>query len=103
MNCPKCHDDKIVKNGHTHNGKQRFMCKKCRAQFVLSPTRPRISEEKRTFIDKLLLEKISLRGICRVTGVSLSWLQKYVNKKHEKIKEKVSFDRPRGKIALECD
>ncbi|GFZ97512.1 hypothetical protein [Okeania sp. KiyG1] len=33
-------------------------------------------------IDKLLLEKISLPGIIRITGVSEKWIQNYVNRKY---------------------
>lgn len=33
-----------------------------------------ISHEQRTLIEHLLRERISLRGICRVVGVSLTWL-----------------------------
>ena len=33
-----------------------------------------ISDEQRTLIEHLLRERISLRGICRAVGVSLTWL-----------------------------
>jgi insertion element IS1 protein InsB len=33
-----------------------------------------ISHEQRTVIEHLLRERISLRGICRAVGVSLTWL-----------------------------
>ena len=33
-----------------------------------------ISDEQRTMIEHLLRERISLRGICRAVGVSLTWL-----------------------------
>ena len=33
-----------------------------------------ISDERRTLIEHLLCERISLRGICRAVGVSLTWL-----------------------------
>ena len=33
-----------------------------------------ISEEKRGLIERLLVERISLRGICRAVGVTLKWL-----------------------------
>jgi IS1 family transposase len=32
-----------------------------------------IEEEQRTLVERLLLEKISLHGICRAVGVSLRW------------------------------
>jgi insertion element IS1 protein InsB len=33
-----------------------------------------VTEDKRTLIERLLLERISLRGICRAVGVGLKWL-----------------------------
>ena len=33
-----------------------------------------VSDERRTLIVHLLCERISLRGICRAVGVSLTWL-----------------------------
>ncbi|MCK4824746.1 hypothetical protein KA005_53835 [bacterium] len=27
MNCPSCNSERIKKNGHTHNGKQKHLCK----------------------------------------------------------------------------
>ena len=38
-----------------------------------------IAQDIKDLIDKLLLEKIPLVGIARVTGVSERWLQTYVN------------------------
>jgi transposase-like protein len=52
---------------------------KCGRQFVINLTNKTVSDETKQLIDKLLLERISLRGIARVTGVSWSWLQNYVN------------------------
>ena len=38
-----------------------------------------IEQATKDLIDKLLLERLSLAGIARVTGVSGLWLQRYVN------------------------
>jgi transposase-like protein len=70
-----------VKNGHIHNGKQRYLCRVCQRQFVENPVFQRVSNEKKALIEKLLLERLSLAGICRVVGVAESWLQSYVNQK----------------------
>lgn len=80
--CPYCNSEHIIKNGSIHTGKPKYKCKDCNRQFVENPTIQCVSQEKRDLIDKLLLEKISLRGIARCVGVSLSWLQKYVNEKY---------------------
>ncbi len=44
-------------------------------------TRQPIDEATRQLIDKLLLERLALAAIARVTGVSERWLQMYVNQK----------------------
>jgi transposase-like protein len=72
----------VIKNGTIHSGKPKWMCKDCRRQFVAEPNQRRISDETKQTIDKLLLERVSLAGIVRVTGVSARWLQYYVNAKY---------------------
>jgi transposase-like protein len=88
-NCPDCNSTHVVKNGHIHNGKQNFMCRDCGREFVENPTKKLISQETKDLIDKLLLERISLAGIARVTDVSEAWLQNYVNQKYESVPQKI--------------
>ena len=82
MNCPRCQSAQIIKYGHTHYGKPRFRCQDCRRQFVENATRQPVDETTRQLIDKLLLERLALAAIARVTGVSERWLQMYVNQKY---------------------
>ena len=79
--CPKCHSTQIVKNGFINNHKQRFKCKDCGYQFVKNPESRAIPKETVELVEKLLSERISQRGICRITGVSLRWLQYNIKKK----------------------
>jgi transposase-like protein len=72
--CPQCGSSWYKKNGHVHTGQQNHRCKVCGRAFVLSPENHLITEEQRTLIERLLLERISLRGICRAVGVGLQWL-----------------------------
>jgi insertion element IS1 protein InsB len=72
--CPACGSPQFKKNGHIHSGKQNHQCKVCGRQFVASAEDRIISSEQRTLIEHLLRERISLRGICRAVGVSLTWL-----------------------------
>jgi insertion element IS1 protein InsB len=81
-NCSRCGSRTIIKNGHIHNGTPQFACKDCGRQFVENPKWRPISAEAKGLIDKLLLERVSLAGIARVTGVSAQWLQDYVNAKY---------------------
>jgi insertion element IS1 protein InsB len=46
----------------------------CERQFVVTAEDRGIGSEQRTMIEHLLRERISLRGICRAVGVSLTWL-----------------------------
>ncbi|MEP7336741.1 MAG: IS1 family transposase [Acidobacteriota bacterium] len=66
----------IKRNGHTHYGEQNYLCKKCGRQFVQDLQH--ISEEKKALIKRLLLERLSLCGICRATEVSLTWLLGFI-------------------------
>jgi insertion element IS1 protein InsB len=104
MNCPNCLSSDIVKNGSLTNGKHRYKCKCCGRQFVLNPQKQPISTETKALIDKLLLERVSLAGIARVTGVSKRWLQYYVNEKLDNIPRKVDVSKKtKGQLTIECD
>jgi IS1 family transposase len=71
---------------------------------VVAPRHQPISEDTRKLIDKLLLEKISLAGIVRATGVSPRWLQYYVNKKLGAVKREVEVkSKKKGKLTIQCD
>jgi insertion element IS1 protein InsB len=72
--CPRCKSPKYKKNGHIHTGKQNHQCHDCGRQFVQCFEQCLITEETRALIERLLLERISLRGICRAVGVTLKWL-----------------------------
>lgn len=103
MFCPTCGSDHIVKNGHIHNGKPKYACRNCGRQFVENPENT-ISFAQKELIDKLLLERISLAGIVRATGVSKRWLQDYVNQKYDAVLRKIEVtDKPKGKIRIQCD
>jgi insertion element IS1 protein InsB len=71
----------------------------------MSPYRTITSpEEPKKLIDKLLLERIFLREIARVTGVSWSWLQDYVNNKLAAVHRQIKVsDKTKGKLVIECD
>jgi insertion element IS1 protein InsB len=72
--CPRCQSAKYKKNGHIHNGKQNHQCHDCGRQFVDGFEQALVSADTRALIERLLVERISLRGICRAVGVNLKWL-----------------------------
>lgn len=75
--CPNCLSGKIIKYGKTYYGKQNHQCKDCGRQFVAN-NQHTITNDERDYARSLLGERISLRGICRVLGVSLTWLMSFV-------------------------
>ena len=72
--CPACGSSRYKKNGHTRHGKQNHQCKACKRQFGAMADDRLIADERRTRVEHLLRERLSLRGICRAVGVSLTWL-----------------------------
>lgn len=104
MICPSCGGNETVKNGSLTNGKPKYKCKVCGRQFVENPKKGRISDETKELTEKLLLEKLPLAAIARVTGVSEQWLQSYVNKKYEEVKREVEISKKsQGRLTIECD
>lgn len=82
--CTRCGSTHCKKNGHIHNGKQNHRCKDCGRQFVMDNKQKIIPEWIRCMILKALLERISLRGICRTFSVSLTWLLSYIVEVYER-------------------
>ena len=72
--CPACGSTRYKKNGHTRHGKQHHLCKNCECQLSAGAANRLIPAERRAEIENLLRERLSLRGICRAVGVSLTWL-----------------------------
>ena len=91
ISCPKCKSSNVKKNGHIHNGKQNHRCKKCGRHFVENPKQNLISLEDRERIRDLLLERLSLRGICRVMKVSLCWLLGFIASEHEQLPDDLNY------------
>lgn len=55
-------------------------------------------------VDKLLLERVSLAAIARVTGVSLRWLQYYVNQKYYQVPKSVEVTKKKpGRLMIQMD
>ena len=89
--CPDCGCTNIKKNGHTPTGKQNHQCNECDRQFVENPAQKRISDREKELIRRLMLERISLRGICRVMGVSLQWLLEFIVSVYAELPDDLNF------------
>ena len=76
--CPRCQSPPYKKSGHIHNGQQHHLCHDCRCQLVACLEQYLVSDETRALIERLLLERLSLRGMCRAVGVGLKWLLGFI-------------------------
>jgi insertion element IS1 protein InsB len=104
LTCPTCGSHDIVKNGMTRRGKQNHKCRDCNRQFVEEPQWKPKDFDTCALIDLLLLEKIPLAGIARVTGVAESWLQQYVNNFYQKVPQEVEvLPKAKGKLVVQMD
>ena len=92
MSCSHCGSAKTKQNGHTHYGKQNHFCHTCRRQFVAGGQEWFVSEDDKLLINKLLLERISLAGICRVCGVSQAWLLAYLKPLYGQLPDDLNAD-----------
>ncbi len=101
--CPRCHSRRFKKNGFTHTKKQNHKCKDCDRQFVLEPQQKQIPEADREIIRKLLKERISLQGICRVMNVSMDWLQEFIEQEYAQIPEDLNIRPPDKESPPEVD
>ncbi len=101
LTCPHCQLSHIKRNGHTYYGKQNYQCLQCGRQFVVK--NETVSLEKRELIKVLLLERISLRGICRVLDISLTWLIDFIEQLYLKNPPDLNFIEPvAGEIKIFC-
>jgi predicted Fe-S protein YdhL (DUF1289 family) len=79
MTCLTCGSHDLSKNSTTRRGQQNYKCRDCNRQFVEVPQWKLKDKDTRSFVGRLLLEKIPLAAIARATQVSDSWLQGYAN------------------------
>jgi insertion element IS1 protein InsB len=68
--CPRCQSPKLKQNGHMHNGTQNHHCHDGGRQCVQCCEPSLISADQRDRIERLLVERSSLRGSCRAVGVT---------------------------------
>lgn len=90
--CPTCSSVLIKKNGHIHNGKQKYQCLACHKQFVLDPTQKLIDEETKSLVRKTLLERVSLEGVCRIFDLSMPWLLAFIDSLIQELPENLNAE-----------
>jgi IS1 family transposase/transposase-like protein len=90
ITCPHCHGKSIKKNGKKSNGKQNYLCKECRRQFIREEE---LDVEGRkpwivSLIVLMVVEGCGIRNINRILHVSLAKILDIVKHMKYKIKPK---------------
>lgn len=67
--CPTCGSLDLVKNGHDYKGSQKYHCKTCQRYGTLQARRG-YDQRTRSQAKHAMLERVSLRGIERIFGIS---------------------------------
>jgi transposase-like protein len=98
--CPSCGSAAFKKNGINQHGDRNHKCLVCSRQFVLNPQNKIISDETKDLIRRLLLEKLSLRGICQAAQVSKSWLLTFIKEEYNAIPSNLSVTVPPDSLGL---
>ena len=81
INCPQCTAKDLVKNGHSENGTQRYLCKSCgksfQADYTYNAWQPGIKAQ----IDKQTLNSSGVRDISRNLKIAKGTVIKHLKKK----------------------
>lgn len=89
--CPSCHSTNIKKNGKTYYGKQNHRCKDCGRQFVYGSKHIKSASVKEQ-VSRALKERLSLYAICRIFGLSYSWLTAFARALWESTPRNLGID-----------
>ncbi len=80
LSCRICGSENIRKNGKTGAGAQKYHCRAC--SFYGTPvTQEEKQKKKEEVMEKLLYERMSMRGIARSLSVSRMRVKMFIKKK----------------------
>jgi IS1 family transposase len=93
--CPYCLCTKLRPKGwNSKRTKKRLKCDGCKRHLVCGGKSWFVSDSQIELVDALLLERLSLRGICRVVKISLCWLMKYMAGLYESQPDNLNYRIP---------
>lgn len=100
--CRKCGSEKIVKNGKTKAGKQKYHCKSCTCYGTLELTE-KYTPERKAEILRAYQERSSLRGVSRTFGVARQTVAKWLAEKAQNLPDQLPLADPQPDDVLELD
>ena len=82
--CTKCGSIDIIRNGHDYKGAQKFHCHTCNTYGTLDKKQKHDAKTHQQAMDAYF-ERVSMRGIHRIFGVTRYLLAKWLLSKFEKL------------------
>ncbi len=81
VTCPHCQSDRVVRNGSTSDGRQRYLCRACGRRSTQDARSNAYTPEQQETILRACQERSSLRGVARTFGISRTTLSAWLEKK----------------------
>lgn len=78
INCPRCKEKKVIKNGRTKNNKQQYYCKICCYRFIENYTYQAYKSDINQNIIQLTKEGLGIRSTARILKISTTTLLKRI-------------------------
>ena len=73
--------DDLVRHGYTKGGNSRYRCRACKHTFCRNPGTTAHSQAFKEQVLKAYQERCSMRGVCRIFGISRTTLAHWLEKK----------------------
>ena len=89
MKCVYCKSEKIVKNGKSNQGKQRYLCKECGKIFVENPERRHYSNYLKKIAIRLYTDGVEIAVIARSLEVPYETVRSWIRAEGEKAIKKM--------------
>ena len=107
LSCKGCGGDKLVRNGRSKSGVQRFKCKECGGTYVEGDGRLKHGLEKRLKVINMYLEGVGIRAIERLEGVSnpliIYWIRHFSSLIRKELRRRPVPNTPREIDIVEVD
>ncbi len=76
--CPRCESVNLVRNGHDYKGSPKYRCKDCNRYGTVDAQKG-YSPQVRNQVKRGVLERVSLRGLERIVGVSRRTIRRWLS------------------------
>lgn len=66
MNCYKCESTNVIKNGHTEDGRQKYICKTCKGILTEESSVHFFTEKEKEILKSFVKQKLSVKDMSTI-------------------------------------